>query len=64
MSLPRHTRLRWVSSSNKDKLVRYLEALPYRVEIKEIHWNGKEYVMWFVPDDKVQILFKSGKLKE
>lgn len=64
MSLPRHTRLRWVSSPNKEKLVKYLEALPYRVQIYQIAWSDKEWVMWFVPDDKVQLEFKYGKLKE
>lgn len=60
---PKFTRLRWVSSNNPDKLVRYLETLSYRVQLYEIVWNGKEYVMFFVPDDKANFVLGSGKLK-
>ena len=64
MAATNYTRLRWGSSSDKNKLVRYLEALPYRVQIYEILWDGKEYVMFFVPDDSVSIeVGKYGKLK-
>ncbi len=64
MKLPKFTRLRWVSSKDQNKLVRFLEALTFRVQIYQIVWNGSEFVMFFVPDDSVAIDgIKSGKLK-
>lgn len=63
-SAPKYTRLRWVSSKDQTKLVSFLEALTFRVQIYQIVWNGSEYVMFFVPDDSVAIdNIKSGKLK-
>lgn len=63
MQPPKFTRLRWVSSKDQTKLVRFLEGLRFRVQIYQILWNGSEYVMFFVPDDSVAIDgIKSGKL--
>lgn len=64
MQPPKFTRLRWVSSKDQNKLVRFLEGLNYRVQIYQIVFNGSEYVMFFVPDDAVVMDgIKSGKLK-
>lgn len=64
MKPPKFTRLRWVSSKDQNKLVRFLEALPFRVQIYQIVFNGSEYVMFFVPDDKVAVDgIRSGALK-
>jgi len=64
MKPPKFTRLRWVSSKDQNKLVRFLEGLTFRVQIYQIVFNGSEFVMFFVPDDGVAIDgIMSGKLK-
>lgn len=59
--LPKTTRLRWVSSKDKNMIVKYCDTLGKRVEIYEIVFDGSEWVLWFVPDDKGADL-PSGKL--
>lgn len=64
MIKPKFTRLRWVSSKDPNKLVKFLERLNFRVQIYQIVFDGSEHVMYFVPDDEVFFdNIKSGKLK-
>jgi hypothetical protein len=60
--LPKTTRLRWVSSPDKNLLVKFCDTLGRRIEIYEIVWDGKEWILWFVPDDRGADI-TSGKLK-
>lgn len=62
--LPKVTRLRWYADKSEEGLVKYCESLPYRIQIYSVAWNGKEWVMWFVPDDKAQILFPHGRRRQ
>jgi hypothetical protein len=64
MRAPKFTRLRWVSSKDPNKLVKFLERLTFRVQIYQIVFDGSVHVMYFVPDDDVPFDgIKSGKLK-
>lgn len=52
MQKPKHTRLRWVASSDKKLIVEWCNTLGARIEIKGCpQWDGKAWVLWFVPDD-------------
>jgi hypothetical protein len=61
--VPKNTRLRWAQGSDPETLVKYCESLPYRVHIYSIVFNGTDYVLFFVPDDKVQVPMPHGKIK-
>jgi hypothetical protein len=47
------TRLRYVSSSSPQLLEAFLNALPFKVEIKSITAQGKRWFCWFVLPDNV-----------
>ncbi len=49
---PKTTRLRYVSSSDPDKLVLWTNKLGVRVQIYgSPQFNGKKWYLWFVPND-------------
>ena len=58
--LPVTTRLRYVSSPEKSGLSAFCDLLGKRIEVKQIVWDGKEWVLWFVPDDKGPDLFSGS----
>mgnify|MGYP006921296031 CR=1 FL=1 len=55
--LPITTRLRYVTSPEKSGLSAFCDLLGKRIEVKQIIWDGKEWVLWFVPDDKGPDIF-------
>lgn len=61
--LPSTTRLRFVSAKGPEVIQAFCDNLGVRIQIYSVVWTGKEWVMWFVPDDKGRDI-KSGKLKE
>ena len=50
--VPSHTRLRWAKSKEPSILEAWLVRLGSRVQIYQIVWDGKAWVLWFVPDDR------------
>lgn len=64
MSVPQRpeiTRLRWVSSKDKNVLVQWTRAIRQRIQIYEIAREGGKWVLWFVPGDHDKDL-RSGDL--
>lgn len=61
--LPKHTRLRFVSAKKPESVQKFCDTLGKRIQIYQLVWTGKEWFLWFVPDDKSSDL-PSGKLKE
>lgn len=50
---PKHTRLRYVASKERDIVVSFFEALGRRVLIYgSPQWDGERWTVWFVPDDR------------
>lgn len=63
MSKPITTRLRFVSAASPERIVEYLDRLPYRVQIYGAPvWNGRRWFLWFVPPDNVALVMKSVNL--
>lgn len=60
--LPSTTRLRWVSAKEPRAIEAFCDGLGKRIEIKSVVWNGTEWVLWFVPDDRGSDV-KSGPIK-
>lgn len=52
--LPQTTRLRYVTAKKREDIPLYFNALGKRVQIYSINWDGKKWVVWFVPDDRGQ----------
>lgn len=50
-SRPKITRLRWVSSSDKNRLVEWSRAIGQRIQIYQIAREGRKWVLWFIPGD-------------
>jgi hypothetical protein len=61
--LPKTTRLRFVYCPAMSGLSAFCDNLGKRIEIKTIAWDGTNWVMWFVPDDKGNDV-SSGKLNK
>ncbi len=60
MTKPATTRLRYVTSKNREGIQAFLDRLGVRVEIKGAPvWDGKLWTLWFVPSDDGQDV-KSG----
>jgi len=61
--VPTNTRLRYISSKKIENLIRYVNGLPYRIEIKGGPvYDGKQWSLFFVlPDDLLKEM-KFGKL--
>lgn len=58
-----HTRLKFVFSPNPEDLEAWAAAQDFRIEIKSITFDGKNWFLWFVPDDKrVALIIKSGRI--
>jgi len=56
--MPHNTRLRYVSSKKVERIIEYVNGLPYRIEIKgSPTFNGKIWTLFFIPPD-------DNKLKE
>lgn len=67
MERPIQTRLRYIESKDKDKILKYVSGrvgLPYRIEIKGSPiFDGKKWVLWFIlPDDNSLKEMRSGNL--
>ena len=60
------TRLRYVSSRSADLLEAFINALPFKVEIKSISFGGKRWFCWFVLPDNIEhsLIDKAAKLKD
>lgn len=52
VGLPRNTRLRFCRAKSPTDLQRFCSAQKRRIQIYSIGWDGKAWVLWFVPDDK------------
>lgn len=61
-NIPLVTRLRYFSSKDKERLVTICSQLSIRIEIKDIVWDGKQHVLWFIPPDDKSIDIKSMDL--
>lgn len=61
--LPRNTRLRWRSAKKPETIQAFCDGLGKRIQIYQIVWTGKEWFLWFVPDDKGQDIY-SGRMKD
>lgn len=49
----RSTRLRYVTSRDLDLLLRWVELLPFKIEIKgQPTKNGNRWIMFFVPTEE------------
>lgn len=63
MAVPGTTRLRYVRSKDPDQLIAFLAALTFRVQVYGSPvWDGKKWILWFVPPDDVTIDVPSGDL--
>lgn len=60
--VPFYTRLRWVSAKSPDVIERFCQSLGQRIQIYEIVWDGNQWFLWFVPDDRASDI-KSGPIK-
>ena len=47
------TRLRYVSSPSPEGLEAFINSLPFKVEVKSIAFNGKNWFCWFVLPDTI-----------
>jgi hypothetical protein len=48
---PQTTRLRYVETKDKDKLIEFCLHIEKRIQIYEIVFAQGKWVMWFVPGD-------------
>lgn len=63
MGRPATTRLRYVAAKKPESLVQYLAVLGMRVQIYGAPvWDGKRWVLWFVPPDDMAVDVKSVQL--
>lgn len=47
-----HTRFRYIRSKSLQKIMEYINTLPYKIEIKGgVTWDGKKYLVSFVPPE-------------
>jgi len=53
------TRLRYISARKREEIISGVEALGFKVEIKSITWDGKNYTIWFVLPETEGIRFTS-----
>jgi len=53
MGLPIATRLRFIESKDKEKIISYVNSLPYRIEIKggPVYAKNKWALFFVLPDD-------------
>ena len=51
VGLPRNTRLRFVRAREPEQLQAFCAKQKSRIQIYSIAFDGKAWVMWFVPDD-------------
>lgn len=56
------TRLRYISAKTQEEILAGVEALGFKVEIKNILWDGKLYTIWFVLPENEGIEFTSVKI--
>jgi len=63
MALPKTTRLRCIWCPDKTGLSAFCDRLGGRIEIKQIVWDGKNWNLFFVPDDKGMDLM-SGSINQ
>jgi hypothetical protein len=51
------TRIRLIKSKKKIDLLRFINLLPYKIEIKSISFCPleKKWCVWFVPGDDIEI---------
>ena len=60
---PIQTRLRYISSKKVEKLIQYVNGLPYRIEIKGGPiYDGKLWSLFFVLPDDLMKEMNFGKL--
>lgn len=57
------TRLRYASSPSPEGLEAILNSLPFKVEIKSVAFDGKNWVCWLVLPDNVSHETYNGMLK-
>jgi hypothetical protein len=57
------TRLRYASGSSPEELEAIFNSLPFKVEIKSVVKDGKNWVCWFVLPDIVSHETYNGMLK-
>jgi hypothetical protein len=57
---PFNTRLRFVRSKKIEEIIKYVNGLPYRIEIKGgIAHDGKKYFLSFILPDDISIREKT-----
>lgn len=57
---PINTRIRFVRSKEIEKIISYVNGLPYRIEIKGgIQFNGKKYFLSFILPDEISLKEKN-----
>jgi hypothetical protein len=48
-----HTRLRFIRAKKVETIIKYVNQLGYKIEIKGgITWDGKKYLLAFIPPDE------------
>lgn len=58
----KHTRLRVLSFKNQIELVKYVNSLTFKIEIKEISKDGSRWHLFFVLPENPTIDVPSGDL--